>query len=59
MMKQHHKTCPDQLYSDWGLIEQFYAHAFWALEAGATKEELLEQLEAAFECVSARNMASR
>jgi hypothetical protein len=33
-------------------IEQFYANACWAMEAGATKDELIEQLEEAHQCVS-------
>jgi hypothetical protein len=39
----------DDLFED--VTEKFYAHAYWALEAGVSKDSLLGQLEAAFECV--------
>ncbi len=55
-MKQLNEESNDRLDS---LIEHVYAATFWAFEAGATKEELLEQLEAAFECVSAIKMDFR
>jgi hypothetical protein len=33
------------------LIEKFYGHAYWALEAGVEKEVLLQELDEAAECL--------
>jgi hypothetical protein len=37
------------------LIEEFYAKAYCAMELAATKDQLLEELGSAHECLSARN----
>lgn len=39
-------------YSDvCDFIEEVYGNAFWALQAGATKEGLISQIDLAFECL--------
>ena len=45
------EMCPESYDHLSRLLEQFYGDAYLTLEAGATKEDLIGQIDEAFECL--------
>jgi hypothetical protein len=46
----------DEMETEWSddmfdLVDKYYGHAYWALEAGVAKDVLIEQLNEAAECL--------
>lgn len=49
-MEKHTEVSAPNFEDYFEYLEEVYGGAFWAFEAGATKEELVGQIDEAFEC---------
>jgi len=50
-MDQPNRSCPEDRTDMSDLLEQVYGSAFLALEAGATRDHLVSQIDEALECI--------
>ena len=50
-MEQVKEVCADDYYDICDFLEDVYGSAYWALEAGATKGDLIDQIDHAFDCL--------
>lgn len=50
-MEKTTEISADNFEERFDYLEQVYGGAFWALQAGATKEDLVGEIDDAFECL--------